>query len=58
MYKERDRQVFFQQLRQFLEKNGYGQPSPAHSQKAPALPDLPAGGPAGLRPQADSPLMH
>jgi hypothetical protein len=28
VYQERDRTVFFQQLRQFLEKNGYGQPVP------------------------------
>jgi hypothetical protein len=26
-YKERDRTVFFQQLRQFLDKNGYGNPT-------------------------------
>jgi hypothetical protein len=32
-YKERDRTAFFQQLRQFLSKNGYGKPSPAHSKK-------------------------
>jgi hypothetical protein len=33
VYRERDRSAFFQQLRQFLDKNGYGKPSPARPPK-------------------------